>query len=116
MKPEFEEHHPSATDLTVLCPKCHTSALHHDTVEVFNRDVEDAEIGDRTVVAANSKPRVDHDLDMRLNPSERRDGILIHLHCENCDGHFVLGIAQHKGSTLLKIGQVKSEISWGRDA
>ncbi|MDN7881415.1 hypothetical protein [Burkholderia aenigmatica] len=114
MKPEFEEHHSSATELALLCPKCRTSALHHGAVEVFVRKCEDSNQGMHTTVAESLEPRTD--FDMRLNPSARRDGVLIHLHCENGCGNFVLAIVQHKGNTHLKIGTVAPQISWGRDA
>ena len=47
------------------------------------------------------------------DPPYSSDGVLVHLQCEGGCGPFVLQIAQHKGETLMQIGEVKRVIQWG---
>ena len=82
---------------TLLCPSCGGNYLHHDKVEVFERD-DDAETG-LHVTIENGKASTDNDL--KDNPSSRRHGLKIHCWCEHCEAKPVLSIIQHKGNTWI---------------
>lgn len=88
-----------ATELgkTLLCPSCGSNYLHHDKVEVFERE-DDAETG-LHVTVENGKASIDNELES--NPSRRRNGIKIHFWCEGCSAKPVLSISQHKGITWV---------------
>lgn len=79
------------------CPVCGESFLHHDIVEVFDRE-PDAKEGLHVTVAA---VEVKVDGNMRHNPSRRRNGLRISFWCETCNARPRLDIVQHKGSTLV---------------
>jgi hypothetical protein len=83
--------------LCLKCAGCKGSYTHHDKVEVFNR-AEDASTGTHGVVDGEN---VTKDSDISRNPSDRREGILIHYWCENCEARSVLKVAQHKGITWM---------------
>ncbi len=87
-----------AGDGGLECPHCLNNYLHHDKVEVFSRRCEDQE-GIRSVTLEAGRAFVD--IDMRDNPSRRRDGLLVHFWCETCDKRSALSISQHKGSTYM---------------
>jgi hypothetical protein len=110
MKLEFESPCNSRGEAALLCPVCGGGNLHHGVVEVFTRNKEDSEYGYHITVDGGWAA-TDHDL--KLNPSARRDGVLIHLQCECGCGPFVLQVAQHKGATLMQIGEVERVILWG---
>jgi hypothetical protein len=96
-------------EAALLCPVCEESCLHHGDIEVFNRDVEDSKEGTHLTIRGNWSEK---DNDMSLNPSRRRDGLLIHFECEQgCKG-VVLQIAQHKGETLMQMGQLTRLVNW----
>ena len=80
------------------CPNCNEPNLHHERVEVFERG-EDAEKGVHVTVQAG---KAIFDLDMKENPSSRRNGISIFFSCEHCDSISVYEITQHKGVTYLE--------------
>lgn len=86
----------------LCCVGCGEPNLHHEKVEVFYRDGEDAEQGYHVVCT--------HDVtigrSMIGNPSRRRDGVRIVFNCEHCDAKTELTIVQHKGSTYLEQGIV----------
>jgi len=82
---------------TLLCPSCGGINLYHEKIEVFSRE-EDSLKGLHTTIE-NTFPNVNTDL--RENPSSRRDGMLIHFHCENCGDESTLSLSQHKGSTFI---------------
>ena len=111
MKLKFESSYNGTGEAPLLCPVCGGRNLHHGEVEVFTRSKEDSKDGYHVTVRENGW--ADSDRDLKLNPSARRDGVLIHLHCEGGCGPFVLQIAQHKGETLMQIGEVKRVIQWG---
>lgn len=83
------------------CPSCKETYLHQRMVEVYNR-TEDADIVwatlvDTTGVLSHTIPNSSSN-----NPSNRRQGLVIHFECEHCqDEDLKLCIAQHKGSTLM---------------
>jgi hypothetical protein len=79
------------------CPDCGEPQLHQEAVEVFDRS-EDAIAGAHVVVNGDS---VTVDRDVSRNPSPRRQGLRIALHCESCGPVGYLEIYQHKGSTYL---------------
>ena|SRR5215831_17348720 len=82
------------------CPHCGQDYLHQGKVEIFNRD-EDAEEGFHVVVKGRS---VEVDENLTGNPSLRRQGIKIHMECENCEAEVTLNILQHKGQTHIEAG------------
>ena len=85
----------------VVCPSCGCDYLHHETVEVFDRQ-EDAPDGLHVVVDSRSySVRTDANLDG--NPSSRRHGLRIELWCEGCHEVCWLVLEQHKGNTHLRI-------------
>ncbi len=96
MSLSFEER---ATELgrILLCPFCGGNYLHHDRIEVFERE-EDAEAGLHLIVG-NGKVSIDNELEG--NPSRWRHGLNIHFWCEHCEAKPVLSLTQHKGNTWL---------------
>lgn len=90
---------------TLLCPSCGGNYLHHDKIEVFERE-PDAETG-LHVTVENGKVSIDRDLNG--NPSSRRHGENIHFRCENCEAKPVLSITQHKGNTCVGFKAKKIE-------
>ena len=89
-------------DSVLLCPSCGEINLHHEKIEIFDRD-EDSLKGLHTTIE-NKFPKIDSDI--RRNPSSRRHGMLIHFWCENCDSKPILSISQHKGSTIIKFEKI----------
>lgn len=53
--------------------------------------------------------RHDPEYDMRkgVNPSSRRHGVTVRFGCEHCRGLSQLSIAQHKGSSIIKMEKVE---------
>lgn len=91
-------HAPSAwADVFLVCPCCKEGNLHHDTIEVFNRDTEDAATGLHVTIADQASI----DTKMTGNPSRRRDGMLISFTCEHCTATPRMALIQHKGATYL---------------
>lgn len=89
----------------LYCPKCMDNGnLHHDTVQVFNRRVEDDDNGLLVTVEAQAVQATSATglVSYPRNPSTRRDGISVHFYCENCDLDAELTIAQHKGNTIIE--------------
>ncbi len=82
---------------TLLCPSCACNYIHHDKIEVFERE-PDAETG-LHVTVGNGNASIDNALN--ANPSSRRHGVNIHFWCEDCDAKPVLSIIQHKGHTRV---------------
>lgn len=82
----------------LLCPVCGSCWLHHESVAVFNRN-EDAESG---ICVQAEGMNVQVGTDITQNPSSRRHGLSIRFWCETCGKRSSLGIAQHKGVTLLQ--------------
>lgn len=101
--PYYTQLEPDAGyECAIECPKCSEafSALHHETVKVFNRDSEDdisgvyTEIRDTKVETRRNLPAG--------NPSSRRNGVAINFSCEQCGSNVGnLCIGQHKGSTFM---------------
>jgi hypothetical protein len=89
----FNEHNE------LLCPACGSGYLHQGKVVVFNPETEDAKEGVKVEVDG-LKVRVEPEL--KGNPSPRRQGLLIHFLCEECDEAPAMVIAQHKGNTIMR--------------
>ena len=86
------------------CPRCNGKHLHHDFVAVYNRANEDANtVGHTYSIPDYKKPGAPITLKTLRNPSARRSGLLVRGWCEECDARWTLGIAQHKGQTLLTL-------------
>lgn len=82
----------------LICPNCNSINLHHESVEVFFRQKEDASTG---LHLCCSKDGVTQDESMANNPSSRRDGILVTFSCEGCRILSVFSLTQHKGSSYI---------------
>ena len=87
------------------CAHCGSECVHHARVTVFNREREDATRGLRAVIEHQHCQRF---ADQRGNPSDRRDGIIVELWCEQCSGASELRLAQHKGVTFLELLRIES--------
>lgn len=87
-------------ETTILCPNCGNQNLHHENVEVLERNREDDRYGIHVFVDGE-KVLVDSDASTR-NPSRRRDGIRISFWCEHCPFPSSLLIYQHKGETFIR--------------
>ncbi|MCC6596912.1 MAG: hypothetical protein IT477_10430 [Rhodanobacteraceae bacterium] len=90
MLPEFDDGE------VLLCPGCHETYLHQEKIEVF--DCPEDQVGIRVVVENQTvltDKKVDH------NPSQRRQGLLIHFSCEHCSHRPTMAIWQHKGQTFM---------------
>ncbi len=96
MQPTFENYE-GGFGADLVCPACGGTYLHHERVEVFERN-EDERSG-LHVAVADGQALVDTALEG--NPSGRRHGLSIHFWCEACAAKPVLTIAQHKGNTLV---------------
>jgi hypothetical protein len=87
------------------CPACGHGYTHHERIEVFQRDIEDAKTG--LHISAEGTD-MDIDRDMADNPSYRRNGIRIYFSCESCCSddsdhpRFSVTIVQHKGRTFFE--------------
>ena len=90
---------------TLVCPECGGMLLHHMRVECFERG-EDDKTGTYVTNRAGDVT-VSHGK-LKENPSHRRNGIIIHFFCEDCEEEPRLTIAQHKGCTLFKWIQTKT--------
>lgn len=108
-----------AYDNCLTCAHCGNHEIHHISVDVFHRP-EDAGTGHHLSVAtaASHKDAVtqgefmfrhDPEYDMRkgVNPSSRRHGVTVRFGCEHCRGLSQLSIAQHKGSSIIKMEKVE---------
>jgi hypothetical protein len=85
---------------TLICPNCNGEYLRHIEIRTFDRE-EDAPSGTAITLAAGHIVKVDTSSDLDGNPSARREGVSIEFACEGCGATPVLGIAQHKGQTLV---------------
>jgi hypothetical protein len=90
---------------TLLCPSCGEIYLHHEKIQIFDRD-DDSKEGLHTTIE-NRNVKIDSDI--RKNPSTRRQGILIHFWCEICNGEAILSISQHKGQTIFEFREAKED-------
>lgn len=96
---ELPKHVPFDCGIELACPVCgDPNGLHHTTVEVFNRASEDREDGVHAVVDQHG---VQIKTSMERNPSSRRDGVIIHTTCEQCETAGQIILVQHKGMTYL---------------
>lgn len=85
------------TDGFLVCPLCGGSHLHHVSVTTYDRK-EDAEEGTSLHIRAGFMTFSNN---LAGNPSLRRSGLTIEFACESCDTTSLLGIAQHKGCTIV---------------
>jgi hypothetical protein len=81
------------------CPACGFNYLHHEKVEIFERN-EDEEKGLHVTVENGV---VTTDMNLSGNPSARRHGLTIQFWCEGCEAKPVLSISQHKGNTWVDL-------------
>ena len=96
MQPAFENYQDDfGADL--VCPACGSTYLHHERVEVFERN--EGERSGLHVAVGGGRALVDTALEG--NPSGRRHGLNIHFWCEECEARPMLIIAQHKGNTIV---------------
>lgn len=98
MKLDFASNE-EGSGVELKCPNCGSINLHHERIEIFERE-EDQDTG-LHVSVSDSKASIDQTL--KGNPSLRRNGLTIHFWCELCSKKSQLSIAQHKGSTFVKI-------------
>ncbi|WP_319408786.1 hypothetical protein [uncultured Desulfosarcina sp.] len=96
MKLQFESYEEGMGG-ELKCPSCGNHFLHHDKIEIFERE-EDAEKGLHIEIEDGISTT---DTNLFGNPSERRHGLLIHFWCEGCQAKPVLSVSQHKGSTYV---------------
>lgn len=89
--------------LEFRCPSCGNQFLHHERIEVYARDKEDApQVTCVTVGATSGLVAQSVEPDVHC-PSARRSGLSIHFSCELCFARPVLEIAQHKGHTIFRM-------------
>ena len=86
------------------CPHCGDVFLHQYKTEIFDRDEDDLK-GLHVTTDRNDGLKVN--LDLKNNPSQRRDGLRIHFFCEVCNASSALEIYQHKGQTFVKFYKKK---------
>lgn len=84
-------------EYVLTCPLCGGDYLHHEIVEIFERE-EDREKG-LHVVVENGQIKIDDVL--TGNPSHRRNGLKIRFFCEQCPAKPTMIISQHKGQTAI---------------
>lgn len=87
------------TNGELICPSCGGLYLHHERVEVFQRN-EDAGEGLHVIVEGLSTKV---DTKISGNPSMRRHGLKIYFRCEGCTHSPVISLEQHKGNTYISI-------------
>ena len=106
------------------CPGCWGEYLHHDRVTVYPReedheaDVQVIDVPDgresRKLPAWGRPP-----LEVPLNPSERRSGLVVEGWCELCNVRWQMTIAQHKGQTEIEISRAERDADdrpvWSRE-
>lgn len=85
-------------DLALECPSCGDTYLHHEVVEVYQRESEDAPRGLHVTVGS---PAMAIDTAQDGNPSRRRNGLRIRFRCEGCEAEPALVIEEHKGQTFM---------------
>lgn len=81
------------------CPSCGGENLHHDAVDVYFRNHEDAPEGMFIRCADDTSIK---SISPEGNPSYRRNGLVISFWCETCDDKSQLAIQQHKGTTFYQ--------------
>jgi hypothetical protein len=96
MEPKFDNYNVGYGS-ELLCPSCGGNYLRHGSVHIYDRR-EDSRTG---VHIAVTGANVSMDGEMKANPSDRREGLLIEFHCEECKANPVLAISQHKGCTQV---------------
>jgi hypothetical protein len=99
MKSEDTEFEILVKEGTLVCPNCGFDYLHHEQVQIFNRQKEDSVTGIYLGIMGTNVA-IDTTAE-RENPSLRRNGLRITFWCEGCDKKPVLVLAQHKGQTFI---------------
>lgn len=84
-----------------VCPICGSEYSHHERepVEVWQRAEDEMKPG-FAILPNGDGLRIISGND---NPSRRRAGLRINVQCEDCGSKYFLGIAQHKGQTLISL-------------
>ena len=106
-KTKLVEYEPYSN--SIKCPHCEGGYLHHLGIETFHCDEDEngyhVELYDETSMGWGMLnvicPENTTNDNTKSNPSARRGGILILFGCEYCRNISRLGIAQHKGQTLM---------------
>ncbi len=101
MKAEVKVDNVGTNLSNLVCPSCDEPYLHQGIVEVYNRHEDDdlvrCTVVDHGNVFSQTVPNKTSN-----NPSNRRQGLIIHFECEHCgDTDLQLRIAQHKGYTFM---------------
>ncbi len=86
-------------DNPLICPFCGGDYLHHEQIDIFNRNREDS-IEGLTITIQSTACAISTNAD-NDNPSRRRDGIRSKLWCEGCQKYPIMTIVQHKGQTFI---------------
>lgn len=94
---------------SIKCPHCGNTYMHHLGIETFHCEEDQngyhVELYDETSHGWGMMniicPENTTNENTKSNPSARRGGILILFGCENCHNISRLGIAQHKGQSLV---------------
>ena len=94
---EFTDFPIDQNESSLKCPNCGSNYLQHSMVHVFNRR-EDSKTGQHFKIIGES---VVLDDEMLGNPSNRREGLMIHFNCEGCDAAIFMSISQEKGRTQI---------------
>jgi hypothetical protein len=87
-------------DGALVCPRCGKTNLRLYNVVVYHREGNDPPIMTETHVRRGYMP-FSLEFDWGSCPSQRRDGMIIVLDCENCGGGFDFAIMQDKGQIIL---------------
>lgn len=97
-------------DGVILCQGCGEDCLHHERIEVFERE-QDAIHGLHATIEGQSLKTDDN---LSGNPSIRRHGLSIFCSCELCDAVTRIDISQHKGKTYIEasLSEVELPRAW----
>jgi hypothetical protein len=85
-------------EMTMNCAHCGCDYVHHICVDIHRRFQEDGQTESARIYGAGEVST--------QNPSSRRDGLVIILECEQCDGLTQFSLEQHKGQTFMAIGKI----------
>lgn len=87
----------------LICPNCGESNLHHDRVTVYAR--ADGGEAKRTVVESPAFCNEETRRRGRIpkNASDQRSGLVVEGCCEHCPARWRMTVAQHKGTTFVKV-------------
>ncbi len=80
----------------VLCAHCGDEYVRHTKVQIFERQE-----GKQEKFHLIVDQEIHLDYNMTDNPSCSRNGLIVHLRCENCNELSLLKLEQHEGRTFL---------------